>query len=70
MLILLTSDEDKKLAIEGLKELLNKPDMLENLNKDIFIDTGLVYSDLLYYLDKYVLEEGRQNGKRVSKLSY
>lgn len=69
MMILLTEDEDKKLAIEGLKELLNKPEMLENLNKDIFIDTGLSYSDLLYYLDKYVLEEGRQNGKRVSKIS-
>jgi len=70
MIILMTKDEDKKLVIEGLKEILNKPEVLKKLDKKILIQTGLSYSDLLNLLDIYVLEEGRKNGEQVSRISY
>ena len=65
MIVLLTKDEDKELALIGFKDYLrNKPELLDNL----FIQTGLTHSDLKFFLDIYVLEEGRKSGEQVSDI--
>jgi hypothetical protein len=69
MIILLTKDENKTLAIGALKEILSKEEHSE-IVKNMFLQTGLYHKDLEYFLDIYVLEEGRKHGGNVSTISY
>jgi hypothetical protein len=66
----MTKDEDINLVIEGLREILNEEELLESMSNNLFIQTGLTYSDMIYLVDIYVLEEGRKNGEQVSRISY
>ena len=60
MIILMTKDENEELILSSLKVMLNMFETGEFVMKDNFIQTNLSHEDMMFYLDSYVLEEGKK----------
>ena len=69
MIILLSKDEDEKLAFEGLKELIQNQTFADEIESEIMFQTGLSHEDLTFFVEAYVLSEGKKKWRKTSRHS-
>ena len=67
MIILLSKDEDQKLALEGLKELTQNQTFADEVESEIMFQTNLSHEDLTFFVEAYVLSEGKKKWKKTSR---